>query len=142
MVMLVWLVLSLCGVCEFTWLPVFIDAVIVGSILGVKEKSSHSRLILANVSLGVALFAFYKFFFGLNVSIWWILISPIAMLIMLLFPGGITITNFILKSYGLMTLPAWGMIVGIILDILTLILLIYIIADSIKNKKEKRYVRY
>lgn len=143
MVMLVWFILSLCGVCDFTWLPVFIDAILAAILLAAKEENNLGRDLLCIVAVGVAGFAFYKFFFDLAISAWWILISPIATFVVMLFPGGFTITNYLFKNLGLMNLPTWGLIVGIVLDVIFLVILIALIVDSIKssieNKKQKNY---
>jgi len=143
MVMLVWFILSLCGVCDFTWLPVFIDAILAAILLAAKEENNLGRDLLCIVAVGVAGFAFYKFFFDLVISSWWILVSPIATFVVMLFPGGFTITNYLFKNLGLMNLPTWGLIVGIVLDVIFLVILIALIVDSIKssieNKKQKNY---
>lgn len=143
MVMLVWFILSLCGVCDFTWLPVFIDAILAAILLAAKEENNLGRDLLCIVAVGVAGFAFYKFFFDLAISALWILISPIATFVVMLFPGGFTIANYLFKNYELMNLPTWGLIVGIVLDVIFLVILIALIVDSIKNsienKKQKNY---
>lgn len=143
MVMLVWFILSLCGVCDFTRLPVFIDAILAAILLAAKEENNLGRDLLCIAAVGVASFAFYKFFFDLAISAWWILISPIATFVVMLFPGGLTIVNYLFKNFGLMNLPTWGLIVGIVLDVISLVFLIALIVDSIKsskkNKKQKNY---
>lgn len=143
MVMLVWFILSLCGVCDFTWLPVFIDAILAAILLAAKEENNLGRDLLCIVAVGVAGFAFYKFFFDLAISAWWILASPIATFVVMLFPGGFTIANYLFKNFGLMNLPTWGLIVGIVLDVIFLVIIIALILDSIKssieNKKQKNY---
>ena len=98
MVMLVWFILSLCGVCDFTWLPVFIDAILAAILLAAKEENNLGRDLLCIVAVGVAGFAFYKFFFDLAISAWWILASPIATFVVMLFPGGFTIANYLFKN--------------------------------------------
>ncbi len=136
MVMLVWYILSLFGVCSFTWLPVFIDTLLTAFICGAQQDNdSFLNNCLCTVCLGLSGFAFYKFFFALSISGWWAFASPIAMLIVLLFPGGFTIVNLLFKHFGLMTLPTWGLIVGIVLDVL---MLIFILADWISKLKMRR----
>ncbi|MGN0115122.1 MAG: hypothetical protein ACI396_07315 [Acutalibacteraceae bacterium] len=142
MVMLVWWILSLFGVCSFTWLPVFIDAIIVALSSAVHYSSASededllSELIWVSITLGIAAFAFYKFFFGLTISAWWILAAPIAIIIIFFVPGGFTITNLLFKYFGLMTLPTWGFIVGIVIDVFTVIALIISFAHGHKNIEE------
>lgn len=139
MVMLVWFILSLCGVCDFTWLPVFIDAILAAILLAAKEENNFGKDLLCIAAVGVASFAFYKFFFDLAISSWWILLSPIAGVVVMLFPGGYTIANYLFKNFGLMNLPTWGLIVGIVLDVIFLVIIIALIVDSIKNKKQKKF---
>ena len=55
---------------------------------------------------------------------------------MMLFPGGFTIVNLLFKNLGLMNLPIWGFIVGIVLDVLFIVLLVAIIVEAVKNKKK------
>ena len=74
MVILIWFVLSLIGVCKFTWLPVLIDAIIFICIASLEKDESIMNNILCTIFIGVAGFSFYKFFFGLAVSAWWILL--------------------------------------------------------------------
>lgn len=138
MVMIVWFILSLFGVCSFTWLPVLIDTGLytIYAIINLNDDRYLPNAI-GTLTLGVAGFSFYKFFFDLSISTWWIFLSPIAFPVMVFFPGGLTITNLIFSHYGLMELPTWGLIVGIVIDVFFLIALVLIIVDAITNRKSR-----
>ena len=139
MASLIWLILIIFGVCSFSWLPFFIDALVVAIVIATNQKDNEKNLVkdlLCIAAVGVAGFAFYKFFFGLAISAWWILLSPVAVFAMMLFPGGFTIVNLLFKNLGLMNLPTWGFIVGIVLDVLFIVLLVAIIVEAVKNKKK------
>ncbi len=135
MVMLIWFILSLFNVCEFTWLPVFIDALLCTFLFAASSDNNNVSSVSATMSLGIATFAFYKYFFKLAISAWWILLSPAATLVMTFFPGGHTITNILFDKFNLMTLPTWGLVIGIILDVFYLGVLGYLLIDAIKSKK-------
>jgi len=140
MVILIWFILSLFDVCKFTWLPVFIDAVLISAICSIKtefnKKENEIFLYLQIIAImGVAIFAFYKFFFGLTISGWWLLVSPIVGFLMLMVPGGITIINLLLYKYALIELPIWGLIVGVVIDVIIFALLIWIIIPNRRDRK-------
>ena len=139
MVMIVWFILSLFGVCQFSWIPVMIDAAVSSLVLLINSRQKNDNYttdVLCEITIGIAVFAFYKVFCGLAISGWWILLSPIAIFVMLLVPGGITIVNLIFKSNGLISLPAWVLIIGIILDLLMLFGLTCALVDTIKSKNQ------
>jgi len=138
MVSIVWFILSLFGVCAFTWLPIFIDAVITLCLLVFMnpEGKNDTQNFATIAVMSVAYFAFYKSFFALTVSGWWVLLAPVAMPVAALFPGGFTIVNLLLDKNGLIALPTWGLVVGIILDVLIAGIMVYTIIEEVKNKKK------
>lgn len=141
MLTLIWWILSLCKVCSFSWLPVLIDSII-GVVLFFKrsfdsfdaQQEDLPSGLCAFYSLGIAAFAFYKLFFSMTISAWWILLSPIVFILLLIIPGGLTIFNLITKNHGLLILPTWGLVVGIILDVLLIVFTIVIIVDEKKRR--------
>ncbi len=137
MVTIVWLVLSLFGVCSFTWLPIFIDTLLGAFFAALKSdnKNETIRNLSAVVLLGVSCFAFYKFFFGLTISTWWIILSPIMIVLLIVVPGGFTIINLLFKNFGFIDLPVWGLVVGIAVDVILLIIFIFAIISDKMNKE-------
>ena len=137
MVTIVWLVLSLFGVCSFTWLPIFIDTFLSAIFVACKSDKNNEtvRYLSAIVLLGVSCFAFYKFFFGLTISTWWIILSPIMIFLLIVVPGGFTIINLLFENHGLIDLPVWGLVVGIVVDVLLLVVFIFAIISDKINKE-------
>mgnify|MGYP000162807515 CR=1 FL=1 len=138
MVSIVWFILSLFKVCAFTWLPVLIDSIILSFIIGNKQAKGDD--LLQNIAVialtGISIFAFQKFFFNLSVSNWWIIAyALLGGIFIVILPGGFTASNLILKHFGLMQLPTWGLIVGIVLDI---IFIGVVFVPMIVQRKEKR----
>lgn len=138
MVSIVWFILSLFKVCAFTWLPVLIESIILSFIIGTKQAEGDD--LLQNIAVialtGISIFAFQKFFFNLSVSNWWIIAyALLGGIFIVILPGGFTASNLILKHFGLMQLPTWGLIVGIVLDI---IFIGVVFVPMIIQRKEKR----
>ena len=138
MVSIVWFILSLFKVCAFTWLPVLIDSIILSFIIGNKQAKGDD--LLQNIAVialtGISIFAFQKFFFNLSVSNWWIIAyALLGGIFIVILPGGFTASNLILKHFGLMQLPTWGLIVGIVLDI---IFIGVVFVPMMVQRKEKR----
>lgn len=128
MVMLVWWILSLCGVCEFTWLPVVIDIGISMFFAMITEENALIWL------FGPFIFALCKVCMPFNLSGWWILLSPVWFVLAFLVPGGFTITNIIFNNLGFMDVPTWAMVVSIISDIVTLGAVIALIVTEIRDR--------
>lgn len=139
MVMLVWWILSLFGICEFTWLVVAIDfflGIFLYCINGVVTEST-GLLTIGLGSIGCCLFAVCKFFFGLTLNGWWILLAPVWLAIAAFLPGGFTLTNYLLQKFGLMTVPLWVYIVGAVVDVFYFVALIYALVSDAKQQKKK-----
>lgn len=126
MVSIVWFILSLFKVCAFTWLPVLIDSGLLTLLILILDFTIAEDEFGANAlpSMGVLMFAIYKYFFGLAISNWWILLSTIPAMIMLLLPGGFTAFNLLFNHFGLAMVPQWAVIVGIVLDVVKLVVII------------------
>lgn len=126
MVSIVWLILSLFKVCAFTWLPVLIDSGLITLLILILDFTIAEDEFGANAlpSMGVFMFAIYKYFFGLAISNWWILLSTIPAMIILLLPGGFTAFNLLFNHFGLAMVPQWAVIVGIVLDVVKLVVII------------------
>ncbi|MGN1409348.1 MAG: hypothetical protein ACI4XJ_04140 [Eubacteriales bacterium] len=140
MVSLVWFVLSLFGVCRFSWIPLFIESII--AMFGWMIRNSNSTdtlwsLLEVTTYCGIILFSFCKMTFDLSISSWWILVSPIWFEVASLFPGGFTITSILFNKYGLMNVPLWGLIVSILVDVSILILIVVEFFQTRETKKSK-----
>lgn len=139
MVSIVWFILSLFKVCAFSWLLVLIESIILSFIIGTKQAKGDDDLLenIVTIALvGISIFAFQKFFFNLSVSNWWVIAYAVAgAILIVILPGGFTASNLILKHFGLMQLPTWGLIVGIVLDI---IFIGVVFVPMIIQRKEKR----
>lgn len=138
MVMLVWWILSLFGVCSFGWLPVMIDAIITTIACVVMNNDSEedklSTDIICIVSIGVAIYAFCAQFLSLALPFWCVFISPVWFLVAFFVPGGFTITNVIFNVVGIMSVPLWVFIVGGVVDAIVIAILIYDIVSHVRNK--------
>lgn len=138
MVSLVWFILSLLGVCQFSWIPLFIESIIAMFVWMAKNSQSTNTfwsLQETVIYYGIMLFSFCKMTFNLSISSWWILVSPIWFEVALFIPGGYTITSILFNKYGLMNVPVWGLIVSIIVDISILVLLVI---NFFQKKTKKR----
>lgn len=136
MVSLVWFILSLAGVCRFSWWPVLIESVLY-MIVGSVSSSGGGRggAILGTVTAGFVPFAAYKLFCGLTLSPWWMLAAPVWNIVALVVPGGYTISGILLERYGFMTMPTWVLVVSVVLDVLFLIGIILMIAERRQDAK-------
>ena len=137
MVMLVWWILSLFGVCSFGWLPVMIDAiiaVIVSVVFLTNNESDDLKLYVPISVIGVAIYAFCAQFLSLSLPFWCVFISPIWFILALFFPGGFTITNLVLNIIGVISVPMWVFVVGGLADALMLIAIIVITVKTYKGK--------
>ena len=136
MVMLVWWILSLFGVCEFTWLPVLIDFGLGGLYMCFAGTTGESgfQSFFGEVALGFASFACGKCFYSLTISGWWMLLAPVWLMIAILVPGGFTITNILFNKFNLITLPTWGLVVGIVVDVIGLLIEIFALISYLKER--------
>lgn len=134
MVTFVWWILSLFSVCEFTWLPIVIDTGL--TVLNPMNylDDSDSGVFTVPISAGICLFATCKHWFSLTISGWWVLLSPVWFLIAFILPGGFTLTNYLLGHFGLMTVPGWVFITGIVVDVICVILELVLIFGG-RSKK-------
>ncbi len=137
MIMLVWWILSLFGICSFGWLPVMIDAiiaVIVSVVFLTNNESDDLKLYVPISVIGVAIYAFCAQFLSLSLPFWCVFISPIWFIVALFFPGGFTITNLVLNIIGVISVPMWVFVLGGLADALMLIAIIVITVKTYKGK--------
>lgn len=133
MVSIVWLILSLFKVCAFTWLPVLIDSGLITLLILILAftMDDDSARAAALPTMGVFMFAIYKYFFCLTLPDWSVLLSTLPASVILLLPGGFTAFNLLFNHFGLAMVPQWAVITGIVLDVVKLIFII--IGVSKKN---------
>ena len=119
------------------WLALFVDALLFGMIFIFKTEENGdgywTRVFISYVILGVALFAFYKFFCALNISAWFILLAPLYFVVCCFVPGGFLIGYQLLVHYGLMTHKLWVFILAIVISLLALWVPISTIKGFIKK---------
>ena len=136
MVTLIWFILSLVGVCSFSWWPVLIESVLAAVICGMNGGDSKGGALLANVFLGFVPFAGYKLFCGLTLSPWWLIAAPFWNFIAIVLPGGYTLSGILLERYGLMTMPTWVLVVSVVLDVLSLLAIVMGIVEWRQDRKK------
>lgn len=129
MVSIVWLILSLFKVCAFTWLPVLIDSGLLTLLILILDFTIAEDEFGTNAlpSMGVFMFAIYKYFFCLTLPDWSVLLSTLPASVILLLPGGFTALNLLYNHSGFAMVPQWAVITGIVLDVVKLILITIII---------------
>ena len=142
MVSLVWFILSLCYLCEFSWWPVFIEGIIVfiASTISysVSNNTNTSVGLLSVFDIGVFTFAAMKLFCGLTISPWWMLISFLILFIAILFPGGLSLTYLLFYHLNIITFSKGELIFLIVVDALIFIAMIWgIIEKIVSSKKEE-----
>ena len=137
MVTIVWLILSLIGVCSFSWWPVLIESLLfmLIGLAGASDGGSKFMAVIGLVMAGVFPFAAFKLFCGLNLSLWWLIAAPFWNVIAAAVPGGYTISAILLERYEFMTLPTWMLVVLIIVDILCLISIVAGVVESRNDAK-------
>lgn len=140
MVTIVYLILCWCGVFDFSWWFPFIESIIllILALLASAETEGSSSgsvyLLVAMFFTGLLIFSFYKLFADITISNWFILLTPFWAIIAYIVPGGTTISNILLHNAGLMLMPRWFLIAGIVLDVIEAISIVYSIIDDRKNK--------
>lgn len=117
MVSLIWFILSLSGICAFSWIPVFIEAVVMVIYISMKHEANGVNA-LFYASSGVALFSGLKVFLGLSLSAWWIFLSPLVALALFFVPGGYTILTAVLYFTGLISVTTTGLIISLVIAII------------------------
>lgn len=122
MVTIIWLILSLVGVCSFSWWPMLIEALVLLILtavvtLGHPEKRAFFFMVTMG---GFAVFAAGKLFCGLSLSPLWLAAAPVWNLAALVIPGGYTIGAIVLSKMGMMELPTWIFMAALLIDALSL----------------------
>lgn len=140
MISLVLIVLSALGIIGFNWWIPFAE----GLILTVAEMANSANSgnsdgfgsdLLANAAMGITAFSCYPLFCGLQVSPWWLLAAPFIFLLAFFFPGGITIVNLVLRHFGIIQLPIWLLVIGVLIDAFSLFAIVWLFLDSRKSSK-------
>ena len=98
------------------WIICIASVVLTGinNIFDIIDKKWFNRF-----SCPICWFAFAKTFWSLSLGWGWIFISPVWFILAFYIPGGFTITNLICNSNGIMNVPTWGLIVGIVIDVIS-----------------------
>ena len=118
MVTIIWLILSLVGVCSFSWWPVLVEALvllILTAVVTLGHPGEWASFFMATTG-GFAVFAALKLFCGLSLSPLWLAAAPVWNLAALVIPGGYTIGAIILSKMGMMSLPTWIFMVALLID--------------------------
>lgn len=132
MVTLIWFILSICNVCEFSWLAMFIEFGALSLILIINiiallaiddTEYSLTMINVYNIFYALAIFAMCTCFAGLSISPWWLFVVPIWGIIAAYIPGGFSITILIFSSTHLINVPFWIWIIVILMDIAQLVVI-------------------
>ena len=118
MVTIIWLILSLVGVCSFSWWPVLVEALvllILTAVVTLGHPGEWASFFMVTMG-GFAVFAALKLFCGLSLSPLWLAAAPVWNLAALVIPGGYTIGAIILSKMGMMSLPTWIFMVALLID--------------------------
>ncbi len=140
MISVVLMILDVLKLCKFSWWIVFVESIavlVVCFLYSEKHKSDLFPNILITVSVGTLYFSCLKLFCALTISPWWILLSPILFIVAAILPGGFIGTKLLFQQFGLASAPTWTLVVSGFIDAISLVLLILIIVDSVKNKQNK-----
>ena len=118
MVTIIWLILSLVGVCSFSWWPVLVESLvllILTAVVTLGHPGEWASFFMVTMS-GFAVFAALKLFCGLSLSPLWLAAAPVWNLAALVIPGGYTIGAIVLSKMGMMSLPTWIFMVALLID--------------------------
>ena len=118
MVTIVWLILSLIGVCSFSWWPVLVESLvllILTAVVTLGHPGEWASFFMVTMG-GFAVFAALKLFCGLSLSPLWLAAAPVWNLAALVIPGGYTIGAIVLSKMGMVSLPTWIFMVALLID--------------------------
>lgn len=118
MVTIIWLILSLVGVCSFSWWPVLVESLvllILTAVVTLGHPGEWASFFMVTMG-GFAVFAALKLFCGLSLSPLWLAAAPVWNLAALVIPGGYTIGAIVLSKMGMMSLPTWIFMVALLID--------------------------
>ena len=118
MVTIIWLILSLVGVCSFSWWPVLVESLvllILTPVVTLGHPGEWASFFMVTMG-GFAVFAALKLFCGLSLSPLWLAAAPVWNLAALVIPGGYTIGAIVLSKMGMMSLPTWIFMVALLID--------------------------
>ena len=117
MISLIWFILSLCNVCNFSWWPVLIEGILFCLIFIIQGHDVVQKA-LGFYILGTTVFAGLKLFCGLTLSPWWILLSGIWFVGAVVVPGGFSLTYLLFKHLNVIIFSKSLLMVLIIFDIM------------------------
>lgn len=118
MVTIIWLILSLVGVCSFSWWPVLVESLvllILTAVVTLGHPGEWASFFMVTMG-GFAVFAALKLFCGLSLSPLWLAAAPVWNLAALVIPGGYTIGAIILSKMDMMSLPTWIFMAALLID--------------------------
>lgn len=118
MVTIIWMILSLVGVCSFSWWPVLVESLvllILTAVVTLGHPGEWASFFMVTMG-GFAVFAALKLFCGLSLSPLWLAAAPVWNLAALVIPGGYTIGAIVLSKMGMMSLPTWIFMVALLID--------------------------
>lgn len=131
MITIIYFILTFLGVLPFTWWVPFIDGIVETFIVGgLQDDTTAPGIVSSYITVGIIFFSFYKLFCSLTLHPVFILLTGIVVLITFFVPGGFTIFNLLLVHFGYIFLPTWVLILGIVADVLTLVLVLYVFLPS------------
>ena len=118
MVTIIWMILSLVGVCSFSWWPVLVESLvllILTAVVTLGHPGEWASFFMVTMG-GFAVFAALKLFCGLSLSPLWLAAAPVWNLAALVIPGGYTIGAIVLSKMGMMSLPTWIFMAALLID--------------------------
>lgn len=140
MVTIVYLILCWCGVFDFSWWFPFIESIIllILELFIALSGENTGAGVLGFFQFGLLIFSFYKVFADIAISNWFILLTPLWAYVAALVPGGTTISNILLHNAGLMLLPKWFFIVGIVLDAIEAFAIVFGLLSEMRDKNKNK----
>lgn len=141
MVTIICLILAKLGIIGFSWYIPLIEGIVVfvgGSVISAADENSSISLDVAIAyAVSVAAFSIYKLWAGLTFSAWWLIIIPLVLILLVLLPGGVTISHWLLELTGCADIPTLLWICGGIIDLVALVLLIGILIAVLSKSKDE-----
>ena len=143
MITFILLILSCLGILEFSWWAPLVEGALLAvlSILLINESNTFdsNQSIPLSTSFGALYLSSLALFCNATINPFLLLISPLFFLLIsiaFILPAGFTILNYLISNIFMWTVPLWYFILGIILDIISFIILVWLIINIIKEKKQ------
>lgn len=124
MVSLVWFVLSLFNICDFSWWSVFIKGIVFCLILFISSADVAQKGALGQFLLGLVIFAGLRLFCGLTISPWWMLLAGIWFILAAIIPGGFSLTYLLFNYLSVITHSKSFLIFLMIVDTIIFVLMV------------------